>query len=231
MLNDFHWSLILHGKFIILVSYWVFSSSMSFGPIVYNCVLLIESKKSFTHHTCVVLSAVLICSLHLTDFALFIISSFFPFAFFAFSFLFSLQQWNVEALCSPCVALSFCPADTIRHIPPCCYSCQSPARKHHGTICFAQKWDIYHCWTPARNREWTGMGSITGAGSHWSAGDGEKRLCGPNGLQVHFESAFQSLLKAGGKLRTLGEDQELKWRSVLLFYYWVKCHPGHIASV
>lgn len=59
------------------------------------------------------------------------------------------------------------------------------------------------------------MGFITGAGSRCSAGDGERGLCGPNGLQVHFEPAFQSLLKAEGKLKTPGEDYERERRSLL----------------
>lgn len=141
-LHCFLYSISLHNFLRCLILPRVFSIPMSFGQILND----------------IALSTVLICPLPLTEFSLFTTRSFFSSMVFAFSCLYSLQQWHDEALCSPSVALSFCPADTITHIPPCCHSPRNPAREHHGTICFAQKWDIYHCWTPARNREWTGMG-------------------------------------------------------------------------
>lgn len=160
----------LHNFWYRLILPILVSSPMSFVQILYDSVLyyvlFIESKRSFTIiHTrssqcCTHLST----APHRVSFVhnkLLFIS-----LVFAFSFLSSLQQWHIEALHSPSVALSSCPTDTITYIPPCCHSPQSPARKCHGTICFAQKWDIYHCWTPARNREWTGVGFITVAGSH-----------------------------------------------------------------
>lgn len=132
----------LHNFWCCLIFPRVFSIPMRFGQILNDIALSsVLICPNAPYRVCFVHNKILFSSI-----------------VFAFSCLYFLQQWHDEALCSPSVALSFCPADTITHIPPCCHLPRNPARKHHGTICFAQKWDIYHCWTPARNREWTGVG-------------------------------------------------------------------------